>query len=217
LGAYLVAWGERWTREHTPDAPENARVVVQHYIDRTNEAARQLLENLGYALVHGVYVMETVLDEAPPRPHWHAGISVRAFVSGEDERPVFEAVEDAFRDMWGRPRGTFERFVGMTETESFDPSLWFLGLDGDEIAGVTLARRSPARGGSTSSGYGARGESAGSPSFATPPPSTIGAASARLVSAQTPRASPAPSGSTGGPACASWKASSYTSKSSVRV
>jgi len=65
---------------------------------------------------------------------------VRAFVPGEDEWPVFEAVEDAFRDMWGRPRGTFERFVGMTETESFDPSLWFLALDGDEVAGVTLCK-----------------------------------------------------------------------------
>ena len=28
----------------------------------------------------------------------------------------------------------------MTETESFDPSLWFLAVDGDEIAGVTLCK-----------------------------------------------------------------------------
>ncbi len=65
---------------------------------------------------------------------------MHTFVSGRDERPLFEAVEDAFRDMWGRPRGTFERFVGMTRAESFDPALWFLAVDGDEIAGVTLCK-----------------------------------------------------------------------------
>jgi len=140
IGTYLISWGETWTRERMPNAPEDARVVVQHFINRTNEGAQQLLKDLGYAPVRGVYVMETELHEAPPQPHWPAGISVRTFVSGEDERPLFEAVEDAFRDMWGRPRGTFERFVGITETGSFDPALWFLAIDGDEIAGATLCK-----------------------------------------------------------------------------
>jgi mycothiol synthase len=139
IGTYLVAWGERWTRGHTPQAPDNVRVVVQHYINTANAGARRLLEDSGYNKpVRAMYVMETRLDETPPRPHWPEGISVRNFVPGKDERAVFEAVEDAFRDMWGRPRGTFERFVGMTE--SFDPSLWFLALEGDEIAGVTLCK-----------------------------------------------------------------------------
>jgi len=84
--------------------------------------------------------METELHEAPPQPHWPEGISMRTFASDQDERAVFEAVEDAFRDTWGRPRGTFERFVGMTERENFDPSLWFLAMDGDEIAGITLCK-----------------------------------------------------------------------------
>jgi mycothiol synthase len=61
--------------------------------------------------VRGVYVMETKLDEAPPPPGWPAGISVRTFVPGRYERVVYEAVEDAFREVWGRPRNTFERFL----------------------------------------------------------------------------------------------------------
>jgi mycothiol synthase len=140
LGAYLVAWGERWTRDRMHLAPEHARVVVQYYVNKANEAARRLLEELDYPPVRGIYVMETVLDEAPPQPHWPDGISVRTFVPDRDERPVFEAVEDAFMDMWGRPRGTLDRFVDITGRESFDPSLWFLAVDGDEIAGVTLCK-----------------------------------------------------------------------------
>jgi mycothiol synthase len=140
LGSFLVAWGERWTRDHMPQAQENARVVVQHYINSANEAARRLLENSGYAQVRGIYVMETELHVAPPQPHWPPGISVRTFVPGRDERAVYEAVEDAFRDLWGRPRNPFELFVRETEKESFDPSLWFLAVEGDEIAGVTLCK-----------------------------------------------------------------------------
>src|SRR5215212_3161737 len=51
LGAYLVAWGERWTRDRMHLAPEHARVVAQYYVNRANEAARRLLEDLGYAPV----------------------------------------------------------------------------------------------------------------------------------------------------------------------
>jgi mycothiol synthase len=140
LGSYLVAWGEHWTRDHMPQAQQNARVVVQHYINSANEAGRRLLENSGYTPLRGTYVMETTLDEPPLLPRWPADISVRTFVPGQDERAVYEAVEDAFRDLWGRPRNPFERFVRETQKESFDPSLWFLAVEGDEIAGITLGK-----------------------------------------------------------------------------
>jgi mycothiol synthase len=138
LGTYLVAWGEGWTRDHMQQAQASARVVAQHYINSANEAARRLLENLGYTPVRGIYVMETILDDLPPLPRWPPDISVRPFVPGRDERAVYEAVEDAFRDLWGRPRNPFERFIRETQKEYFDPSLWFLAVEGDEIAGLTL-------------------------------------------------------------------------------
>jgi len=140
IGSYLVAWEERWTRDRMPQAQENARVVVQHYINSANEGARRLLEGSGYTPVRGIYVMEAELDEASPLPHWPADISLRTFVPGKDERVVYEAVEDAFRDLWGRPRNPFERFVRETEKESFDPSLWFLAVEGGEIAGIILCK-----------------------------------------------------------------------------
>jgi mycothiol synthase len=140
IGGFLVDWGERWTHDHMTQAPGGARVVVQHYINAANEGARRLLEAAGYRPVRGVYVMETELDEAPPAPRWPNGISVRAFVPGRDERAAHEAVEDAFRDLWGRPRNTFENFVRETEKDSFDPSLWFLAVEGGEIAGVTFCK-----------------------------------------------------------------------------
>ena len=140
IGSFLVDWGERWTRDRMTQAPENARVVAQHYVNAANSGARRLLEAAGYAPVRGVYVMETELDEGPPAPRWPGGISVHTFVPGRDERATYDAVEDAFRDHWGRPRNTFESFVRETQKESFDPSLWFLARDGSEICGVVLCK-----------------------------------------------------------------------------
>jgi mycothiol synthase len=140
IGASLVAWGERWTTERMPRAPEDARVAVQHYINAANGGARRLLEGAGYGPVRGVYVMETELTEAPHAPVWPEGVTVHVFVPGRDERATYEAVEDAFRDLWGRPRNTFESFLRETEKESFDPSLWFLARDGGEVCGVVLCK-----------------------------------------------------------------------------
>jgi len=140
VGSFLVAWGENWTRERIPRAAEEARISVQHYIEGRDTGARSLLEDAEYAPVRATYVMEILLQEAPSVPDFPAGLTVRNFVPGRDELAVFEAVEDAFRDVWNRPRGTFERFAGMTRGEVFDPALWFLAMDGGEIAGMALAK-----------------------------------------------------------------------------
>jgi mycothiol synthase len=140
IGAWLVGWGEDWMLERMRLAPEGAEVVVRHYVISTNTGARELLEDNGYEAVRGTYVMEIDLEGEPPEPEWPEGLGVRTLRPGGDERAVFEAVEDAFGDVWGRPRGTFERFVKMTEGEGFDPSLWFLATEGDEISGVALCK-----------------------------------------------------------------------------
>ena len=58
---------------------------------------------------------------------------------------VYRAFNDAFRDHRGHVEESFEagfaRFQHWTETDSrFDPSLWFLAMDGDRIAGVSLCQ-----------------------------------------------------------------------------
>ncbi len=146
VGAYLVSWGEGWMRDRISQAPEGARVVVQHYVSASNESARRLLEGAGYAPVRGVYTMAVDLEVAPPPPEWPEGLRVSTFAPGQDERATHEAVEDAFRDVWGRPHSPYQRFIKLTEHEVFDPSLWFLAWDGQEIAGVALCKLVAGRG-----------------------------------------------------------------------
>lgn len=145
VGRFLVEWGERWACDRIPLAPPEARVSVRHYVLASHASARALVEGAGYPPVRGVYVMEIDLEH-PPEPRWPEGITVRSFVPGQDERRTFETHEDAFRDHWGRPPGTFERFLSMTRQPDFDPTLWFLAEEHGEIVGVTLAKSVAGRG-----------------------------------------------------------------------
>lgn len=129
IGAWLVGWGERWARERIGRAPEGARVAVQHFVRDANAPARALLENQGYAAVRTHYRMQIALDASPPPPEWPEGIAARTFVKGRDEQAVFEAGEEAFRDLWNRPPSTFERWMQPTQAAGFDPSLWLLAVD----------------------------------------------------------------------------------------
>lgn len=139
LGGYLVQWGEEWARSRMDRAEPGARVVVQHYVPSQDKAALELLPAHGYEPVRGTYVMGIELDAAPPEPEWPEGIHVTPYRPGEDDMEVHLAVEDAFRDLWGRPRSDFERFQAYAQGEGVRPDLWIIARDeAGQIAGISL-------------------------------------------------------------------------------
>jgi len=140
LGTFIVGWGEEWVRGRLHLASGGARVVVQHYVHTADEPAACLMERTDYTPVRGYYRMSVELDGTPPQPEWPDGIRVRTFVPGRDEKVVYDSVEDAFCDVWGRPRGTFERFLGLTRVEGFDHDLWFVAESRGGISGVCLCK-----------------------------------------------------------------------------
>jgi len=140
LGNWLVDWGETWTRDRLDDAPPDTRVVVQHYVDAENMAAHHLLTGRGFEVARQTWIMAIDVDKPIAPPDWPAGFTARSFVPGQDERAYHEAIEDAFRDLWGRPPGTFERFMRLIGSPAFDPTLWILAEKDGAIAGVTSGR-----------------------------------------------------------------------------
>ncbi len=97
----------------------------------------------GYAAIRHSFQMRIELGDAPAAPAWPEGITVRSFEPGE-ERAVYDAAEDAFDDHWDWTPLPFEEWLHhMTESTGFDPSLWLVAQDGDEIAGACICRYAP--------------------------------------------------------------------------
>lgn len=96
------------------------------------------LRKRGYRIIRHFFTMEIDLVDEPPGPEWPPGISVRTFRKG-DERAVYEADDEAFRDHWDYVPMPYEDWSKhMLESTQFDPDLWFLAEDGDELAGFAL-------------------------------------------------------------------------------
>lgn len=138
LGRYLIDWAEEWTRGRMDRANPDVQVVVRHFVQSKNQTALELFDSSGYEPVRHTFVMGIDLDEPPPAPEWPDGIVQAEYRPGIDERDVFEAVEDAFRDTWGRPPETFDRFLKFSRGEGVKPDLWILARAGNEVAGVCL-------------------------------------------------------------------------------
>jgi mycothiol synthase len=103
-------------------------------------ALARLLAERGYRPIRFFFHMRVDLDAPPPQPIWPEGIDVRSFSPGE-EHAVYEAAEEAFEDHWEYVRDPFEIWEHfLLRADDFDPGLWFLALDGEEIAGVCLCR-----------------------------------------------------------------------------
>ena len=136
---YVTSWGEQFAREQSRNAPEGARVVTRAFVNEKHVADLARLEDRGYRPVRVTYTMRIDFDGPVLEPEWPEGITVRTFVPGTDDEAAFDAHEEAFADMWQRPRGRIEKFVALQRRPYFDPDLWFLAMDGDQIAGTLFA------------------------------------------------------------------------------
>ena len=143
IGTALMDWAQQRARQALRRVPDDIRVVMRSGTNNTYEPGRQLLEDRGMTPIRHFYTMAIELEEQPPQPKWPAGITIRSMRGLEEARDVVWAVEDAFRDHWGYVEQPFEKELEqwlhfMKHEEHFDPDLWYLAMDGDEIAGVSL-------------------------------------------------------------------------------
>lgn len=143
IGQFLLEWGERRARQAISKAPAGTRVVLQTFINSLFQRDRQQLEQAGFRPARRNLRMVIDLLEPPSPACWPAGITVRTFVAGQDEHALVRAVRDAFQDHRGYVERPFEEDLALWEyriadTANFDPSLWFLAVDGNEIVGTSI-------------------------------------------------------------------------------
>jgi mycothiol synthase len=127
-------------RQHIPAAPPDRRVILRNGVDGDDPAAELLHQNEGYHPSRYFWTMEIQLEQQPePVQDWPAGIRLADFRFGLDDFQVFTTIDEAFRDHWGYTPMSYELWrLRRFERQDFDPGLWFLAWDGNEIAGAAL-------------------------------------------------------------------------------
>lgn len=140
LGSQLLAFIERRAQECVELVQPDVRVVLQNTLHHGDQCGRELLEAADFLCNRQTWAMEIDLPEEPPQPAWPEAITLRPFNPERDARAVFEANDEAFQDHWGHVPGWFEGWYQrhIIDQENFDPSLWFIAMDGNEIAAVSL-------------------------------------------------------------------------------
>lgn len=122
-------------------ARADVRVFLQTAINNKDEAGHTLLKVEGYAPIRYYWRMEIKLEQAPPVVIFPDGIEIRPFVKDEDAIAVWQADTEAFRDHWGSHDRTYEDWShGKFGNPNFDPTLWMIAWDGDQIAGFSQNR-----------------------------------------------------------------------------
>lgn len=128
----LLAAAERYARGKT------AAPVVRGFVQGNDPFSRAALESAGWRPIRYSFQMRIELGGELAEPRWPAGLVVRTMRPGEEER-VYGTVVDAFADHWDFRRQPYEDWRRyMVDGPRFDPDLWWLVEDGDELVATAL-------------------------------------------------------------------------------
>jgi GNAT superfamily N-acetyltransferase len=138
IEVHLLHLAEERAQHFIPQASKGARVALNSWVSSGNIDLARVLEQEGFRRIRAHWMMEIEFDSVPPVPEWPENVVVRTFQPGQ-ERAIFEAFDEAFQDHWGHMPENYEAWKHWTiERADFDPTLWFIALDREEIAGLSL-------------------------------------------------------------------------------
>ncbi|HEX4208195.1 MAG TPA: GNAT family N-acetyltransferase [Ktedonobacteraceae bacterium] len=141
IGTYLLQWAEQRMQQILPTLPSQQQVKLHSWIAGVDTAAEPILEHAGFRAVRYFWRMDIEMAQAPQPPVLPEGIHIRAYNPDQDTHRTYEALEEAFQDLWGYAPQSFEKWSHWgIDLPSFDPTLTFLAIDGQQIAGVLMSR-----------------------------------------------------------------------------
>jgi ribosomal protein S18 acetylase RimI-like enzyme len=146
IGSNLMAWGEKRAHEAIERCPADVRVALRAGVDSTIKPAKELLTGCGFQPIRYFFRMLIEINAPPPDPVWSNGIKLKPYNPEEDAEAVYRADDEIFQDHFGYIQEPFDegfkRFMHhMTQSDAYDPTLWFLAMEGDEIAAISLCRK----------------------------------------------------------------------------
>ncbi len=117
--------------------PQNGYRYLQCWASETETSWQKVFQDASYQIArYSMRMMRpnlnAVLNVPTPR-----GIEIRRGTLAE-WRQIWEAAREAFRDHWGEVAWKEEDFLQASNDPSFNPDLWQIAWDGDEVAGGVL-------------------------------------------------------------------------------
>ena len=145
IGTFLLDWAEKRCREVFPRVPADAQVIMRCGAVSSHEPSHALLEGYGMTPTRSFWTMRVDMEMEPETAVLPPGLRIISLADLNDLRAVMRASNEAFQDHWGFVAAPEEeelrRWQQWTSNDHlFDPTLWFVAMDGDEVAGVSLCR-----------------------------------------------------------------------------
>ncbi len=141
IGTALLRKIDERAQAESALAEPGVRVFMRSGIDNKDVAAHSLHKTEGFVPIRYSWRMEIKLQGAPSLVDFPRGVELRPFIKEEHAAAVWQADNEAFRDHWGSHDSTFEDWSRRKfDRSDFDPSLWMIAWDGDQIAGYSQNR-----------------------------------------------------------------------------
>ena len=138
VGTAILRHNEAHLRDLAAEhAAERPRVYGAFAPDR-RPGAVALLEHNGYRAVRWFFDMVRPDLEAIDVPPLPEGIEIRPVAGREQLRQLFDADVEAFQDHWGGFSANDASFEQWLSDPDYDPSLFIVAWDGEEIAGAVV-------------------------------------------------------------------------------
>ncbi|MCI0713974.1 MAG: GNAT family N-acetyltransferase [Chloroflexi bacterium] len=140
LEEMLYDWAQQRAQENIHLAPADARVVLTNWLSAKDTSGNALVEARGFAKVRDFAKMKIDLENADiPEPVFPPDITIRSYSELNDVQVLTEAINLSFRDHWGFFDEKVEEIQHWLETAPhIDTDYFFLAMDGDNIAGMSL-------------------------------------------------------------------------------
>lgn len=135
-GRGIGSWLLRWTETR---AREAGVATLKQIVSDTDRSSVDLLTGNGYEPTYTAWILRIDLEDPPDPTSLPAGILMKPFVPGRDDRDVYELIEGAFRELSNyQPEDLAEWTAHTLRRSDFEPSLLQLAVDGDDLVGAAL-------------------------------------------------------------------------------
>jgi len=139
IGTVLLADAERQQSALASTHDSSRPRVLGTFTEGRNAGANALARRAGYEPVRWFFDMKRsgLQDNLPGILPMPDGLEVRP-VQPEQLLKIWRADIEAFRDHWGGGDESEEAFRRYQDAPDFDPSLWLVAWDGDEVAAAVV-------------------------------------------------------------------------------